>query len=398
MAAVVAGVALPAGAGADQRLELRAGPGETGYVTLDLHWRAGAVATISEQANGASEPVASVTLATDDTRISRAVPWRCDRRVRHFTVSSTTASGAPVSASAELRTPSCAHRLLLAVRPRRVRPGQGVKVRVADRWHRGDLRPTLCTTPPGGPRDCRRVATGERTVFRARRAGTWVVLARTPWQRVAHAVSARHRGGRLTLLATGDSMIQIVDSFLDSRLRARGVRVRHDARISTGISKPGMLDWQALARRQARRLRPDVTVVFLGANDGFPMAGAACCGQPWIAEYARRAGRMVRAYARHGAGRVYWALLPAASHGFFREMFPAVNAAIRRAAAAQPRAVRVIDLARIFTPGGRFRESMRVHGRLTRVRQGDGVHLSTAGASVAASVLIRTLRAERIAR
>ena len=41
---------------------------------------------------------------------------------------------------------------------------------------------------------------------------------------------------------------------------------------------------------------------------------------------------------------------------------------------------------------------MRVHGRLTRVRQGDGVHLSTAGASVAASVLIRTLRAERIAR
>ena len=36
-----------------------------------------------------------------------------------------------------------------------------------------------------------------------------------------------------------------------------------------------VLDWQALAHRQARRLRPDVTVVFLGANDGFPMAGAA---------------------------------------------------------------------------------------------------------------------------
>ena len=176
------------------------------------------------------------------------------------------------------------------------------------------------------------------------------------------------------------------------------MRVSHDARISTGISKPGMLDWQALARRQARKLRPDVTVVFLGANDGFPMAGADCCGQAWIAEYARRAGRMMRAYARHDAGRVYWALLPAASHGFFREVFPAVNAAIRRAAAARPRAVRVIDFARVFTPGGRFRESMRVHGRITRVRQGDGVHLNTAGASVAASVLIRALRGERILR
>ena len=37
-------------------------------------------------------------------------------------------------------------------------------------------------------------------------------------------------------------------------------------------------------------MRPDVTVVFLGANDGFPFgAGAPCCGAPWVAEYARRA-------------------------------------------------------------------------------------------------------------
>jgi hypothetical protein len=33
-----------------------------------------------------------------------------------------------------------------------------------------------------------------------------------------------------------------------------------------------------------------------------------------------------------------------------------------------------------------------------RVRQGDGVHLNTAGASLAAAVIIRTLRRERILR
>ena len=33
-----------------------------------------------------------------------------------------------------------------------------------------------------------------------------------------------------------------------------------------------------------------------------------------------------------------------------------------------------------------------------RVRQGDGVHLNTTGASVAANVVIRTLRRERILR
>ena len=58
----------------------------------------------------------------------------------------------------------------------------------------------------------------------------------------------------------------------------------------------------------------------------------------------------------------------------------------------------MIDLARIFTPGGRYRESMPIGGRTVRVRQADGVHLSTAGASLAASVMIRTLRRERILR
>ena len=38
---------------------------------------------------------------------------------------------------------------------------------------------------------------------------------------------------------------------------------------------------------------------------------------------------MMRAYARGGRGRVYWLLLPAPRDGFFRETFPAVNAALR---------------------------------------------------------------------
>ena len=85
-------------------------------------------------------------------------------------------------------------------------------------------------------------------------------------------VRARPPSGRLRLLATGDSMIQIIDCYLQQRLGSRGVRVRSDARICTGISKPSLLDWQAQARRQAAR-RPDVVVMFLGANDGFPMGG-----------------------------------------------------------------------------------------------------------------------------
>ena len=194
-------------------------------------------------------------------------------------------------------------------------------------------------------------------------------------------------------------MIQPLDDYLRAALRGDGVRVTSDPRISTGISKPSLLDWPAHARRQAARVRPDVTVVLLGANDGFPFGAAApCCGAPWVAEYARRAAAMMRTYARGGRGRVLWLALPAPRGSFFRRTFPAVNAALRRAARGAPAAARLVRLDRYFTPGGRYRDAMTIGGRSVRVRQRDGVHLTAAGAAAAARIVVRTLRRERIVR
>jgi hypothetical protein len=205
---------------------------------------------------------------------------------------------------------------------------------------------------------------------------------------------------KLTVLATGDSMIQLVDRQLAARLERGGrVRVRSDARISTGISKPLLLDWPRHARAQARRIRPRVTVVFLGANDGFDMRTpshrlARCCGDAWVREYARRAGTMMAAYARGDAGRVYWLLMPQARAGFFRRVYPRVNGALRLAARRAARGVRLIALNHVFTPHGRYRDTMRWRGRRYRVRQRDGIHLSQAGAAIAASVVTGAIRAD----
>ena len=203
--------------------------------------------------------------------------------------------------------------------------------------------------------------------------------------------------GRLSVLATGDSMIQRLDGALARRLRRRGVTMRSDAHPATGISQPALLDWTAQARRAARS-RPDVVVMFIGANDAHPMGGVACCGDRWIAQYAARARRMMAAYARGGRARVLWLLLPSAREGFARHSFPAVNAAVRRAAATARRDVRVVDLVRVFSPGGRYRKWIRVGRRAVGVRQADGIHLSDGGARIAAGVVIRTLRQERILR
>jgi hypothetical protein len=207
---------------------------------------------------------------------------------------------------------------------------------------------------------------------------------------------------RYTVLATGDSMIQIVDGFLKRRLeRPRRVRVLSDARISTGLSKPLLLDWPRHAQRQVKRLRPRATVVFMGANDGFPMRTPAgqnvgCCSRPWAIEYARRARKMMSTYLFSGRGRVYWLLLPQARGGFFRKVFPAVNAGLRRAARPLGKKVRLIRLNRVFTPGGRFRPFITWHGRRVNARQKDGVHLSVQGASIAASYVIRRMRGDHV--
>ena len=206
------------------------------------------------------------------------------------------------------------------------------------------------------------------------------------------------REGRLRLLATGDSMIQIVDSILERRLeRRRSTRVRSEARISTGLSKPFAFDWVRRAREQARSLHPDVTVVFVGANDGFPMptpsgARARCCGDAWVAAYARRVEAMMRSYRRRERSYVYWMTLPAPNRADFARVYRAVNKAIRRAAARVGRGVRVVDLAPVFTPGGQYRRYVRFRGRRVNARQDDGVHLSVAGAEIAATLLIDRLR------
>jgi hypothetical protein len=206
--------------------------------------------------------------------------------------------------------------------------------------------------------------------------------------------------GHLRLLATGDSMIQIVDSFLARRLkRRRKTSVRSDARISTGLSKPFMLDWVKKAREQARSVHPDVTAIFIGANDGFPMktrggASAACCGDAWTAEYARRVEAMMRSYERGGRSYVYWMTLPAPRRGDLARIYRSVNRAIKRAARRAGHGARVVDIARVFTPGGRFRQSVPFRGMVVDARQADGVHLSTGGAAIAATLLVDRLRAD----
>jgi lysophospholipase L1-like esterase len=377
-------------------LSVRASAREPGRIALRVEAQPGIELTARDELTGAER---TFTTSAAVTVLRRFATWSCAASTRSFSVRR---SGSTEIAGDEVRTPSCTKRLAL-VGPRAVRAPRGVRVLLRDRWRLGDLPARLCVRPPGAAGRCRSVplAAGRRELavrVRALRPGDYRLTATTPYQRLRRNLRVLPSGGRLRILATGDSMIQVIDSFMRERARSRGASVRSDARISTGLSKPSLLDWRVHAREQAAGIRPDATVMFIGANDGFPMAGADCCGPAWTAEYARRARQMMRTYARGGRGRVYWLLLPAARGGFFREIFPAVNAALRTAARGLQDDVRLIELDEVFTPGGRYRSSMEIDGRRVRVRQSDGVHLNATGAALAARLVMGALRRDRMLR
>ena len=365
--ALVLAAAVPTTA-AGQTLSLSASKARAGRIDLAVEDVPGTPVSLSE----GDRPVGDVTVGADGTATYRdAGEWSCVRHRRTFTAQSPSET-----ATATVRTPGCAHRYALVVAPRRPRAGHRVKVRIVDRFHLGDVHARVCAHGP---------------VTVCRRAPARLQLGSGRWRITAHHARARIRvrpPRHLRLLATGDSMIQIIDSFLKQRLEPRAT-VRSDAHISSGLSKPFFFNWPRHARAEAASFHPDVTIMFIGANDGFPFGSTPCCGRAWQRKYANVASGMMSTYARYGT--VYWCLLPAPRGSDFRRVFVAVNAALKLAQRRHRGAVHLLDLPATFTPGYRFRQSITWQGRSVSVRQDDGVHLNVAGASIAASLMVRRM-------
>ena len=206
-------------------------------------------------------------------------------------------------------------------------------------------------------------------------------------------VPAPRRRPLHTLLVTGDSMSQPLDADLAQQLAPKGVHVIRDPHLGTGISTTFIVNWSKLSVLQVRQNHPDAVVVFIGANDGFPMPGPGggeiqCCGADWAAIYANRARQIADTYRQAGAARVYWLTLPTPREQARQSIARVVNAAIEVAAQPWADQVRVIDTVPTFTPGGVYRDSMSVGGTPTIVRQADGIHLNDAGSSLLAGIVL----------
>ena len=202
-----------------------------------------------------------------------------------------------------------------------------------------------------------------------------------------------------TVLVTGDSMAIEVANEIGRRMAGvDGVKTIRDPHVGTGLSFDTIIDWGKLSTNQVKKDKPDATIVFIGANEGFDLKYAGrsykCCGPQWSAAYATRARTVMNTFRQNGVARVYWLLLPGARDSVREKIVKAVNLADTVAADPYRAQVRILDMSAIFTPGGKYRDAMSVGGQDTLVRQADGIHLNAAGAKIAADAIMPKLRAD----
>ena len=333
------------------------------------------------------------------TVFENATQWSCDRLERHFAAAATMADGSVERGTYSVRTPSCARRFRLDV-PAQVAPGAVARVRVIDLWGIGGVSPRLCVTPARAARACQAVALRSAVAtrrFRAAALGRWRVGLHFEGAGVRGAFDVGPAVGPpvkapLQVLATGDSMMQGVDSFLSDELGA-GAHVHSDVLPGSQISRGDF--WARHAAAQTRRRHQDVTVISTGgASDGLALANRLrvlqpCCSDSWKSIYARRVRKMMRTYLQGGRGDVVWLTLPAPRSAPRKLIDDAVNAAIVHAAQGLP-GVTVVRMDLLFTPNG-FQETIRCRGRDVAVREPDGVHLNIAGTAIAANAVCKAI-------
>lgn len=365
---------------------------------------------LSELVDGVRVPLQTVAMgpalgggSVASVGIEGFVPWRCDRRGRDFVGKVTFGDGRTIEDWSGVRTPSCDKRFKLAT-PTKARPGARVDVRVTDTWKLGDLKPKLCLKPPAGRYTCRSSAlragrTKVTTKHRLGRKGIWSVQLRGPTRRltntIAVGVKPKHKVVRNPrVLLFGDSLMSNLVTPITDRL-GRRVDVFENLYGGGGLVSPGF-DWFKYAKRRIAAVKPKAAAMLIGAGDGYSITNATgakvqCCSEEWSDLYSAKVAQMMRIMRNGGKTKVVWIVNPAMRGASRKPFVDALARAARLAAGGVP-GVKLADLGEVLTPGGFYSDSIVVDGKSVRVRAVDGVHLTVAGADIAAKHVVRALK------
>lgn len=205
----------------------------------------------------------------------------------------------------------------------------------------------------------------------------------------------------LRVLVVGDSLSGQLGPAMADELNGLPAAVTVDEEVGTGLARPDVVDWPSRLTEEVGRVQPEVIVLIFGGNDNQDLRTAdgwvyISHFDEWKLEYQRRVAQIMNIVAAPGRS-VLWVGLPVMDRPKLQAVVPTINELIQAEAAARPGLVTYVDPNLVLAgPGGSYAAYLPDgSGGQVRVREGDGVHPTRAGAARIARQLLDIFAAPR---
>ena len=206
-------------------------------------------------------------------------------------------------------------------------------------------------------------------------------------------------GKTRTIALAGDSMMAVglSSTILRDASQFPDLAFVKAFKSGTGLARPEVFNWQQEYPAMIKQAKPDFVIVAIGANDGqgFVQNGVTYqFGTPgWQQVYEQRVAAYLDMLEANGA-TVVWLELPPMKSEVYDARIALVNRIDATMVAASPHAIWVSIAGIVGDANGRFRDIGSVNGKMVKLRQGDGIHLSDEGAVPLADKLLPWLAAQ----
>ncbi|HWB73293.1 MAG TPA: DUF459 domain-containing protein [Nannocystaceae bacterium] len=238
----------------------------------------------------------------------------------------------------------------------------------------------------------------------SRRSSMMAMLAASS----AALLPARARAaGSPKILVLGDSMIAgAFGVFLERALKKEyAVPCKRAGKSSSGLARPDFYDWHERAEAVCGAWKPEASVVMFGGNDvqGLYMGDGEWIrwqDEGWAEEYGKRIDKLCDLLAPAGEP-IFWVGMPVMRPTKFHERVKRVNTIYAERLALRKGGKFVDTWALLADEDGKYADKIPIGtnpdgtpGKKVRVRAGDGIHLSPAGANVLRDHVLAILEAE----
>jgi uncharacterized protein len=201
----------------------------------------------------------------------------------------------------------------------------------------------------------------------------------------------------LRIWVAGDSMVEPVGNALLNRSeKLRSFKPHMTFRISSGLCRPDFFNWPKTMRQVITKQHPEVSVVMFGGNDyqDIFVGGRELTRftPEWTKEYERRVAQVIQILTE-GGGRLYWLGAPVMRDPQRSTYAAELDDIYRRVCARYPRVTYVDTWSLVSDSKGRYTAYLaNSEGKMERIREPDGEHLTDIGGNRLAAVIIGALR------